>query len=105
MVFFSSSRSSFPSPKLPLLPVLSTFSNVAAILSASTGTKLERTLLVGRRRFSLSLPSAPGDRPREPGEALSSVVLVSKMFRRLRTAEAERGSEDMASSESDQPDY
>lgn len=69
---------------------------VAIFATGSTGTKLARTLLVCRDPFSLSLPNPLGDLPRESDESVSRLALFSKIERRLRTAEEERCSEDMA---------
>lgn len=98
MLFFNSKLAS-ASPKLPLRPaLLSLGCSVAMLDLGSTDTKLARTLLV-RLSPPFSLSAAPrepaGDRPRG-SDAVVSPCLFSKSERRLRTAEEERFSEDMA---------
>ena len=101
-IFLSSLSSPCPlvSLKLPRLnSALLCFSRPAMGLTGSTGTKLARTLFVDKYPFSLSLLRPLGERPRESGEFESSVALFSKMERRLRTADEESFSEDMAAIE------
>lgn len=96
MLFFSS-RFRSASPKLPLRSaMLSLGCSVAMLPGGSTETKLARTLLVRRSPpLSASALSPLGDRPRGSWEGESD-CLFSNSERRLRTAEDERFSEDMA---------